>query len=323
MTRAPADFGGNCLIGECDFTAELVLPSSTYLGLRKAGSYLYATVRDEDGDLLRMLRGVDGGQSGLRSLFVAETGGQLQRHPRSEQMYGGAVSIDADGDTVTFAATEPGQPAGFRFVQHPASCAWNDSGVLTLAGQKVAPAVQWFNTWDGGACLSATAKYRVCGTVLGRAVEGFVGHEIHYFTEGYNWLSAPYGTGREICWQQIANEYEDGSMIQATFAYGIDGWGFAMVHDENGDFLASTDVHAEASVTANGYPATICYRFAGQSWTWRIDPQGQRPSIDGIALRGADGTCVRDGDSRRVRLSMGNSDWWTDGRAEAILTGRQ
>ncbi len=56
-----------------------------------------------------------------------------------------------------------------------------------------------------------------------------------------------------------------------------------------------------------------------QSWTWRIDPQGERPILmSGIPI-GADGTCQRDGDSRAVRFSLGNSDWWTDDRARPII----
>src|SRR5947208_2547120 len=83
------------------------------------------------------------------------------------------------------------------------------------------------------------------GTLLGRPVEGFVGHEIHYFSVGADWMNSPFGRGREICWQQLANEYADGTTIQATFAYGADGWGFAMLHDEQGEFHATTQVTAE------------------------------------------------------------------------------
>jgi hypothetical protein len=36
-------------------------------------------------------------------------------------------------------------------------------------------------------------------------------------------------------------------------------------------------------------------------------------------MLGADGTCRRDGDLRPIRFSMGNSDWWTDGRADGII----
>ena len=74
----------------------------------------------------------------------------------------------------------------------------------------------------------------------GRPVEGFVGHEIHYFPEGADWMNSPFGRGREICWQQVANEYDDGTSVQATFAYGADGWGFAMLHDESGRFHGTT-----------------------------------------------------------------------------------
>ena len=146
-----------------------------------------------------------------------------------------------------------------------------------------------------------------------------MGHEIHYWSEGATWVESPYGRGREYCWQHVANEYDDGSTVQATFATGADGWGFAMLHDESGTFHATTDVVAEATVRANGYPETVTYRFLDQSWTWRIDPQGERAAIGHGPLIGADGTCTRDGDDRAVRYSMGNSDWWTDGRAAGII----
>jgi hypothetical protein len=316
----PGDFGGRCLIGECSFDADLLLPSTTYFGLSKSGSYLYGTLRDEDGNLLRMLRGCDAQRSVMSSLFVAQPGGQLERHARSDETWRGPISIAGSGDTVVFASVGADERRGLRVVHTPAGCSWDEAGALTVTGTAVGPAVQWFNTWDGGACFSATSKYRVRGSFLGRAVNGFVGHEIHYFSPGFNWLNSPYGAGREICWQQIANEYADGSMTQATFAYGADGWGFAMVHDERGDFVSTTDVQVEATVGATGYPQRIRYEFCDQSWTWRIDPQGERPSIATTAMLGADGTCVRDGDRRTVRYSMGNSDWWTDGRAEGIVT---
>lgn len=321
MVKRPGDFGGTCLIGECAFTSDLLLPSSTYFGLQKSGSYLYSTLRDADGNLLRTLRAVEAETSTMRSAFVAEPAGQLQRDSRSGRMWSGPTSIGVNDNTVVFASVGSDEGENFRFVHCESGCAWNDAEVLAITGDVVGPAIQWFNTWDGGACFSATSKYRVRGTCLGRAVEGFAGHEIHYFSSGFNWLNAPYGRGREICWQQIANEYDDGSMVQATFAYGADGWGFAMLHDEKGAFLATTDISAEATVRANGFPKTIRYEFVDQSWTWRIDPQGERPAVAAIAMIGADGTCVRDGDTRSVRYSMGNSDWWTDGRAQSIIRG--
>jgi len=315
----PADFGGPCLIGECRMEPELLLPTTSYFGLEKAGSYLYGTLRDEDGNLLRMLRSVEHHDSTMRSLFVAEPGKQIAPHPRAEEMWLGSTSITQIGDDVVFQSIGAPEERDFTFASSPSGVRWDDATVLSIEGHAIGPAIQWFNTWDGGACFSATAKYRVRGTFLDRKVEGFAGHEIHYFPAGLGWLDGPYGTGREICWQQIANEYDDGTLVQGTFAYGQDGWGFAMVHDEQGRFIGTTDVRAEATVRPNGYPETIRYEFSDQSWTWRIDPQGERPMVAAIPMRGADGTCRRDGDDRPVRYSMGNSDWWTDGRADAIV----
>jgi hypothetical protein len=134
-------------------------------------------------------------------------------------------------------------------------------------------------------------------------------------------MQSPYGQGREYCWQHVANEYDDGSIDHATFAAGADGWGFALVHESNGTVHSSTDVDVEATVRPNGYPESLTYRFLDQTWIWQIDPQGERPAIGSGLLIGADGTCRRAGDPLEVVLSMGNSDWWLDGRADPIVRG--
>jgi hypothetical protein len=316
----PADFGGPCLLGECSFDAALLLPATKYFGLQKSGSYFYGTWRDADGNLLRALRGVGSDASRIRVLFVAEPGSQLMRHDGAERdLWSGPMAIERGGDAVRFASLDDRAESRFEFRHHTAACTWVEGDLLEVSGDALGPAVQWFNTWAGGACYAITAKYRSRGFFLGRPVEGFIGHEIHYLPPDVTWRSSPYGQGREICWQQIANEYDDGSTVQATFACGADGWGFAMVHDETGRFHATTDVHIEATVRPSGYPETIRYEFLDQAWTWRIDPQGERPRLGPGAMLGADGTCRRDGDSRDVLVSLGNSDWWTDGRADSIV----
>ncbi len=318
--RAPADFGGSCLVGECTFDAELLIPSTTHLGLSKVGSYLYGTWRDAEGNLLRALRAVLAESSPMGFAFTSHRGSQLEHDSTAEaRMWRGQTSIERDGESVTFSSADATHERAFRFRHEPDGCSWDDADVLAVQGVALGPAVQWFSTWDGGAAFTVTGKYRSRGTFLGRAVEGFIGHEIHYFSPGANWIDSPFGQGREYCWQHVANEYDDGTIVHASFASGADGWGFAMVHDESGHFHCTADVDVEATVRENGYPETVTYRFLDQSWTWRIDPQGERPALSAGAMIGADGTCTRDGDPRAVRLSMGNSDWWTDGRAASII----
>lgn len=317
---AAGDFGGQCLIGECAFDAELLLPDTTYHGLQKFGSFLLGSWRDGAGNLRRAIRAVFADSSPVRQLFVAAPGGQLQCVESAEhRLWAGATTVQRTDSSVSFQSIGARRGQAFAFDHQTDACQWVDADLLHVTGRAIGPAVQWFNTWAGGACLAVTAKYRTSGTFLGEPVQGFVGHEIHYFPPGANWIASPYGNGREFCWQHIANEYDDGTLMQASFAYGADGWGFAMLHDETGTFHATTDVHARATVRPNGFPEMVNYRFLDQSWTWRIDPQGERAALMPGALIGADGTCQRDGDRRTVRYSLGNSDWWTDGRAQPII----
>jgi hypothetical protein len=286
-------------------------------GLPKDASYFYGTFRDDEHRMWRILRGVGDTESSFRFLFREGSGTALEvDQAATDSLYLGPVKTTRSGPDASFVASGAGPK--FSYQHRPDSVSWSESGTLEVQGRLVAPAIQWFNPWPVGGCYSVTAKYRARGTLLHRPVEGFVGHEVHYMPPGVDWMKSPYGKGREICWQQIANEYEDGTIEQATFAFGTDGWGFAMVHDSEGRFFSSTDVQMDAEVRPSGWPESIRYRFDDQSWVWRIDPKGERGlTILGAPL-GADGTCTRENETRRVSYSMGNSDWWTDGRADAF-----
>ena len=310
------DFGGRCLVGQCAPEPELLLPSSSVFGIPKSASYLYGTWHDADGVMYRALRGVTADASDFAFLFSAVRGSQLER--LDVPLFSGPVDISRDGESVAFQGADDSGPERFGFTHHPESCHWSDGTELDVHGRLLGPGMQWYHPWpEGGGCYTATIKYASEGTFLGREVIGFLGHEIHYMPPGRTWFNTRYGQGMEICWQQIANEYDDGTFVHATFAYGTEGWGFAMVHDESGRFHATTDVEIAAVVRDNGYPERITYSFSGQRWVWTIDPGGERArTIDGAPL-GADGTCRREGDTREIVRSMGNSDWWADGRYEA------
>lgn len=322
--RAFADFGGRCLVGELRADAEPLLPDTVVFGIPKSASYLIGTWRDEHGSMLRALRGVEAAASGFAFAFSNDGRETLERIPEGDALYRGASEIRSDGDTVTFSPPGADDTGAFWYRHAADGCAWREPGVLDVRGDLLGPGVQWFHPWkEGGGGLTATLKYASEGTFLGRPVTGFVAHEIHYFPVGVTWTTSRYGAGMEICWQHMANEYEDGTFTSGTFATGTDGWGFAMVHDEDGRFHASTDVEMDATVGPHGYPARVTYAFLDQEWTWEIDPRGERArTIPGSPL-GADGTFRRAGERRRVLRSLGNSDWWDDGRYEASRASRR
>lgn len=315
-----ADFGGSCLIGQFTPDAELLLPTSTAFGIPKSASYLYGTWRDADGIMYRALRGVDATSSEFANLFSAE--GEIQIARLDVELFRGPVTITRHTDDVLFMALDA-DATGFEFRHTASGCSWTDSGQMEMSGGLLGPGFQWYHPWrDGGGCYTASIKYASEGTFQGRPVTGFIGHEIHYMPEGRNWFNTPYGQYMEICWQQIANEYDDGTFVHATFAYGVEGWGFAMIHDEQGQFWATTEVEIDAAVRPNGYPERITYTLPTGRWIWTIDRFGERAKTFEGAPLGADGTCVREGETRKVIRSMGNSDWWTDGRYESSRTLR-
>src|SRR5262249_36175073 len=121
--RNPADFGGACLAGECSFDAELLLPHTSYFGLQKVGSYLYGTWRDEDGNLLRALRGITADSSRMGWAFRSGPGRQLDHDEDAERrMWRGAVSTGRTGDVVTFANAGEGAGGELRYRHEPDGC---------------------------------------------------------------------------------------------------------------------------------------------------------------------------------------------------------
>src|SRR5690554_241155 len=164
----------------------------------------------------RALRGVEATHTQFAFVFSNEGRPMLERLPASAALYRGASAIRAVGDTVTFAPPDDAREA-FSYHHAAAACAWSEPGVFDVDGDLLGPGVQWFHPWcEGGGCLTATLKYSSTGTFLGRPVTGFVAHEIHYLPPGVTWTTSRYGQGMEICWQHMANEYDDGTFTSGT-----------------------------------------------------------------------------------------------------------
>jgi hypothetical protein len=313
------DFGGACLIGACDTSPDLFMPDGQAQGLVKSSSHLLGTFRTADGAIHRFLRSIQPYHS--TGCFVFSNRGQHQLvrlSEKEETLYRGNVATRCDGTSVTFAPTGD---APFRHRFDGNNAAWTEGELLNAHGVRAAPATQWYNPWrDGGGGLAVTVNFRATATVSGEPAQGFFAHEVHYFPRGRDFMDSPYGWGgREVHWGHMATAFEDGSQISASLAFGPDGWGFALLFDEQGKLHASTDVAGEAELRSNGYPQRITYRFLGQTWVWEIEPAGERATTHASGIIGAEGVLRRIGDTRRVTAAMGTIDWWLDGRAEPYI----
>src|SRR4051794_14443156 len=132
------------------------MPATTVLGLPKSASYLYGTWRGTDGSLLRALRGVEATASTMRSLFIAAPGGQLERDERAiDAMWSGAIAIERAGDAVSFRSVDAEPAREFDYVHTDRGCTWSDGEMVSVVGEPIGPAIQWYSTWPGGACFSA------------------------------------------------------------------------------------------------------------------------------------------------------------------------
>ena len=174
--RRPGDFGGQCLIAECAFDAELLMPTTRYFGLAKTGSYLYGTWRDADGTLMRALRAVETDESTMRSLFVAAPGGQLDRDEAAiDGMWSGPSVIERAGDEVTFRSAGAAPAPTFEFVHTAGGCSWTDGDALSVTGTTLAPAIQWYSTWPGARASrppASTARAAPCAADRSRVSSG-------------------------------------------------------------------------------------------------------------------------------------------------------
>lgn len=318
------DFGGACLAGACAPNADLFMPDGRALGLVKSASYLLGTWRTADGAMHRFLRGIQPYQSAAGCfLFSTRDANQLVRREAEEaKTYRGGIATRCDGARVSFAP--PGGDGAFYHAIDNDHATWREGALLAVEGVRCAPATQWYNPWrDGGGALAVTTKFRARGEIFGEPADGFFAHEVHYFPQGRDFFDSPYGWGgREVHWGHMATAFEDGTSIDASLAFGPDGWGFAMIADETGALHVSTDVRIEAELRSSGYPERIYYKFLDQTWIWQIEPNGERAATRASGIVGAEGVLRRAGDTRKAIAAMGTIDWWLDGRGASVVRPR-
>jgi hypothetical protein len=320
--RLWGDFGGATVLGECDLTAEAMLPDAAIHGLVKTSSYFLGCWRDADGTTYRMLRGVAPYESSRerRHLFTSRGGTMLEHAAEEKDLYGGPVATHCVDAGVRFEGSDRRAANPFRFEWKPGGVRWSEGAIADFSGEPLRPALQWLNPWRNGGALALTQKYRMRGTILGKALEGFAAHEIHFFPPGRNFFDSPFGWGgREITWGHMVTEFDDGAYIVASLATGADGWGFALLFDEQGVLHATTEIDVRVRLRASGFPESIRYSFLGQEWLWEAARDGERAPTVGGGIVGGEGILKRVGETRRVVRAMGTIDWWLDGRGARLL----
>lgn len=280
-----------------------------YWDLHIDGSYPLCTVRDADGVAYSCVRRIANGGDSIGFVLQSNSDGKdLRIDSRSGEGYSGPVTQTFGDGVHRLAGGKPEAGRAFLLELERATARWTESGLLELDGRLIGPGLQWYTPWPqhGGAYYAARI-YRARGTILGKAVDGFMGFDQYYFPPGFAYANDPFVQDVELSYVVFGNEYDDSTIEVGHMFFGHGRWGAAMVNNEQGPIILSTEVYSEISERdERGYAARIVYRVDREDWEFVADPTARMPDFgEGVAKNPA-----QEGRFRRVGDTRGLVAWW-------------
>jgi hypothetical protein len=268
------DFQHFTLSGPFEPNIDDLLDLRSYHGLHPEGLVVYGTVRDDHGKMYTIARRIpfgvppavqeEGGEArkniGSRLLF------QTDRHDESLRF--DKTIIKAAGSTDGFTASRTGDSARFASNEETVRgkpwhvelsadrLSWHEDDVLSLSGNVLKPAIQWYLVDRNDSMLYTSIMSEVEGTVLGERVRGFIFLEQSYLAEGgvlYVHRDSMVGHKLEICWYSWGTRWDDGTVEIGHFMVGNDRAGFGIVSNGSEIVVNTSNVSAEVTRDPGGY----------------------------------------------------------------------
>lgn len=290
---ARGNFGGKAVVGPHQSSAAAMIDERAYFGLPRERTFFYGNLRDADGNLYEVVRGVSGkGFGGLNTLFVQSSAGKDTLHVipalgAAAATSEGAVAALQGGDAVWRSAPgAKGKPFRFSMSADGGTATWFEQDVLDVTGTLMGPGLQWHVPDPDGSEFYVSQIYEMRGTILGKAVRGILALDQSYLPQGMLMYSGQDPLFRpdshHRCWYTWATRYTDGSFDAGHFVLGTDRIGFALLTDEKGNLTLSTDVSGKVHLMANDiWPERIDLSAEGVEWEFVPDPKGRMPDLLG------------------------------------------
>jgi hypothetical protein len=311
------DFDGAALAGRRSVDPADFIDNREVLGLRREGSYLWGTVRDDRGQPLSLMRrippagstsGAAGAQSlGSRLVVMDSAGGDglaIQRAAKNAASSDDIVRTFESG-IATFDAAGGGQ-GQMHFETDGSSLRWQEEGLVDLSGDRVCSGLQWYLPTSEASLYYPTQTWLVEGFVLGRAVRGFIFFEEAYMLAGARLYVAkdPLHATRYLTWYSWATLWDDGRTEIGHFLYGQGRFHVGLVADDEGGVRVASAMDLEVNRSSDDYWHNgIRLRMDGEDWELLPAANG-RMQLGAIPNPQQEGMMRRVGEKRRPEVWM-------------------
>jgi hypothetical protein len=306
-------FGGAVIAGVHDGDPHRLLSCEPIFGLVRDSTYLFANLRDAEGQMYSVMRRHRGAPVSPNRLWVRSSlgGNGLDRHdlPDRSALARRIVGV-ADGASARLTANRGnGDGDGDRdnHGEQPMDCcvtphgiAWSEGAILQLDGTDVSPAWQWYLPDAAGSMLYASRLFVVEGRFGDTPVRGIAGVEDVFLDVGrQNYVDDPItDRHRSTAWCTWATVFDDGSAESGHVAFGPDRFGFAMRSCADGTIDIGTSVDGSVTMSDEGLPVSATFMIDGVSWAFDVDRHGRCAPLGGPVLQ-AEGLFTRVGETRR------------------------
>lgn len=334
MDRELGDFGQNLLLAPYRATAAGLLPTATLFGLPNSAFIIFATFEDEDGISYCLCRELPGYMSGGCWLMSNAGGDGMRLLPQSAGLWSGALAIEAEGDRLRVESADVyrGAVPRLAFAFDSGRIAYREGDAIDLTAVRRTAGYQFYEPSHGQG--SSNEVFVAEGTIAGKRVSGWLGLNCHFQKPGINYRISPMVRGGGmVMWFDVANHYEDGSWEQGPILVGRDGFSAVWIENDRGEVTYSFDVGAEFETDADGWATEMRFRWfdarTGEEmrWIWHPKPGSNMVELPALAphmrwKRSAEGSCVREGENRKLIRTSAWPDFQPDERLAAYREER-
>ncbi|KHK89055.1 hypothetical protein [Novosphingobium malaysiense] len=289
-----AKFGGKAIVGPHQASAAAMIDDSPVLGLPRERTFFYGNVRDAEGNLYELVRGMAGkGFGGLDQLFIQSSKGMDTLHVDMASMGTAAPSaghkaqLDAAGNAVwTSAPGAKGAPFRISMSADGSKAAWKEGDLFELEGELLGPGLQWTVPDADNSEFYVSQVYEMKGHYKGTPVRGILGLDQSYLPQGVLMYSGKdplfLKDQHHRCWYTWGTRYEDGSYESGHFVLGTERVGFALITNQDGELILDTEVTGNVDLMDdNVWPRRIVVHTSGGNFEFLPDPKGRMPDLLG------------------------------------------